>query len=150
MFRYLSNAFLKHEHQIIKNKLKTMRTIWSTLLAGAVGGAVTFGAIKFTESPQANSVSPNQQSSARQVNYGGGPVPFDFTKAADKSMPAVVHIKASESQEAAFERQKNQRNTNPFEYFFGQSFGYEPQPRSGTGSGHGLQRDPTMTSVKAS
>lgn len=112
-----------------------MRTIWSTLLAGAVGGAVTFGAIKFTESPQTNPADSNQPTLARQVNYGGGPVPFDFTKAADKSMPAVVHIKASESQEAAFERQKNQRNSNPFEYFFGQSFGYEPQPRSGTGSG---------------
>lgn len=112
-----------------------MRTIWSTLIAGAVGGAVTFAAIKFTQPTALNTQIPELSPVARQVSYGGAPVPFDFTKAAEKSMSAVVHIKASESREAAYQRQKNQRLSNPFEYFFGQSFGFEPQPRSGTGSG---------------
>lgn len=111
-----------------------MSKIWSTLLAGAAGGLVTFAAVRLAE-PAKATVLENTAPIARQVNYSGAPVPFDFTKAAERSMSAVVHIKASESRAAAYERQKNQRNSNPFEYFFGQSFGFEPQPRSGTGSG---------------
>lgn len=111
-----------------------MSKIWSTLLAGAAGGLVTFAAIKLT-APAKSSALENTAPIARQVSYGGTPVPFDFTRAAEKSMSAVVHIKASESQAAVYQRQRNQRYSSPFEYFFGQSFGLEPQPRSGTGSG---------------
>ncbi|MBK7936224.1 MAG: trypsin-like peptidase domain-containing protein [Lewinellaceae bacterium] len=110
-----------------------MNKFWSTLLAGAAGGLVTFGAAKFFEKPQI--VQTSTVPVVRQVNYGGAPVPFDFTKAAEKSMPAVVHIKASESQQLALQRQREQRYTDPFEYFFGRSFDVQPQPRSGTGSG---------------
>ena len=49
-------------------------------------------------------------------------------------MPAVVHIKASESRQAASQRLREQRYTDPFSFFFGQGQ-YEMQPRSGTGSG---------------
>ena len=110
-----------------------MNKFWSTLLAGATGGLVTFGAAKFFEKPQP--VYAGAVPVVRQVNYGGAPVPFDFTKAAEKSMSAVVHIKASESQQLALQRQREQRYTDPFEYFFGRSFDMQPQPRSGTGSG---------------
>lgn len=110
-----------------------MNKFWSTLLAGAAGGLVTFGAAKFFEKPQI--VQTSTVPVVRQVNYGGAPVPFDFTKAAEKSMSAVVHIKASESQQLALQRQREQRYTDPFEYFFGRSFDVQPQPRSGTGSG---------------
>ncbi len=105
---------------------------WSTLLAGAMGGLMTFGAIKLFDKPQVNAAPATP---VRQVNYGGSPVPFDFTKAAEKSMPAVVHIKASESQQHARQRLQEQRYSDPFVYFFGRSFGYDQQPRSGTGSG---------------
>jgi Do/DeqQ family serine protease len=108
-----------------------MNKFWSTLLAGAVGGLMTFGATRFFEKNQAVVTSPAPV--ARQANYGGAPVPFDFTKAAEKSMSAVVHIKASESREAAQQRQRQYRD--PFEYFFGRSFDSQPQPRTGTGSG---------------
>ena len=110
-----------------------MNKFWSTLLAGAAGGLVTFGAAKFFEKPQIVQISTPQV--ARQVNYGGAPVPFDFTKAAERSMSAVVHIKASESQQLALQRQREQRYTDPFQYFFGRSFDMQPQQRSGTGSG---------------
>jgi Do/DeqQ family serine protease len=110
-----------------------MNKFWSTFLAGAFGGLVTLGAAKLLEKPQpAPAVAAPV---ARQVNYGGAPVPFDFTKAAERSMPAVVHIKASESQELARQRRQEQRYSDPFEYFFGRSFGFQEQPRSGTGSG---------------
>jgi Do/DeqQ family serine protease len=112
-----------------------MNKFWSTILAGAAGGLITFGTAKMLEKPQVSTnVAP--QSYARQANYGGAPVPFDFTKAAEKTMPAVVHIKASESRATALERQREERYSNPFRYFFGDDrYQYEPQPRSGTGSG---------------
>jgi len=111
-----------------------MNKLWSTLLAGATGGLVTLGAAKMLEIPQSAQV-PEQQTYSKQVNYGGSPVPFDFTKAAERAMPSVVHIKASESRESAIQRQRENRYSNPFQYFFGDSYGYEQQPRSGTGSG---------------
>jgi len=110
-----------------------MNKFLTTLFAGALGGLVTLGTAKLFENPQV--ATPENAVVARQVNYGGGPVAFDFTKAAEKSMPAVVHIKASESRQAATQRLRDQRYTDPFQYFFGQSFQYEQQPRSGTGSG---------------
>lgn len=110
-----------------------MNKFWSTLLAGAVGGMVTLGASKLFEKPVASN-APTTSTVARQVNYGGGPAPFDFKKAAERAMPAVVHIKASESRQAASQRLREQRYTDPFSFFFGQGQ-YEMQPRSGTGSG---------------
>jgi len=111
-----------------------MNKFWSTVLAGATGGLLTFGAAKLTEKPQLVT-NPETPSYARQASYGGAPVPFDFTKAAERSMDAVVHIKASESKESAIQRQRDQRYSDPLQFFFGQRFQYEPQPRSGTGSG---------------
>lgn len=112
-----------------------MNKFWSTLLAGAAGGLMTFGAAKLLEKPQVANNLPETTSFSRQVNYGTAPVAFDFTKAAERSMDAVVHIKASESKQAAIQRQRDQRTTDPFQFFFGQRFQYEQQPRSGTGSG---------------
>lgn len=117
-----------------KYQTLNMNRFWSTLLAGAMGGLITLGAAKMLEKPQ-TAAFPEQQSYTRQVNYGGAPVPFDFTRAAEKAMPAVVHIKASESKEAALQRQRENRFSNPFQYFFGDNYGFEQQPRSGTGSG---------------
>lgn len=103
---------------------------WSTMLAGAIGGAATFGAAKLIDTSV--NVSPDSTAAttslARQVSYNGAPAPFDFTKAAENSMSSVVHIKASESQQSAIQRQRS----NPWSYFFGDNFA---QPRSGTGSG---------------
>lgn len=110
-----------------------MNKFWSTIIAGAMGGMVTLGASKLMEKPAVSSVS-NTGTVARQVAYGGGPAPFDFKKAAERAMPAVVHIKASESRQAASQRLREQRYTDPFSFFFGQGQ-YEMQPRSGTGSG---------------
>ncbi|MBC7776512.1 MAG: trypsin-like peptidase domain-containing protein [Phycisphaerae bacterium] len=111
-----------------------MKKFWSIFLAGAAGGLVTLGAAKMLEKPQTPPLL-EQQTYSKQVNYGGAPVPFDFTRAAERAMPSVVHIKASESKESAVQRQRENRYSNPFQYFFGDTYGYEQQPRSGTGSG---------------
>lgn len=112
-----------------------MQKFISTVLAGALGGALVFGGAKIAEKQDSSAAQTqnSSQSFAKQVNYGGAPVPFDFTKAADRSMPAVVHIKASESVQAARQRQSQ---SNPFRFFFGDDYGFDNgQQRSGTGSG---------------
>ena len=109
-----------------------MQRLFSSLLAGAVGGAACLGVYQMIQPEKTNlAAAPNQQS--KVVNFEGAPPAFDFTKAADNSMNAVVHIKASESKSAS---QKNQNYNDPFQFFFGggSMFG-EPQPKSGTGSG---------------
>lgn len=103
------------------------------VFAGVIGGLVVFGTTKLTENPQVITTE-NTTAPARQVNYGGAPVPFDFTKPAEKSMNSVVHIKASESKQSAMQRQRN----NPFLQFFG---GADFGQRSGTGSGVILTSD---------
>jgi Do/DeqQ family serine protease len=113
-----------------------MNTFVSTVLAGVAGGLVTIGATQLLQKEQAPRINESSANApARQVNYtyGGLPPAFDFTKAAEKAMPAVVHIKATESKEAAIERQR--QYYNPFRYFFGDAYDNYAQPRSGTGSG---------------
>jgi serine protease Do len=104
-----------------------MNKFLPALLASIVGGLIVFGAIKLTEKSSDKPVVNEQP--ARQVNYGGaGPV--DFTKAAERSMAAVVHIKASESRQTAMQRQRQ----NPFYYLFGGE-GSDFGVKQGTGSG---------------
>jgi serine protease Do len=107
-----------------------MNRFLSTVIAGAAGGLFAFGAAKFMNKGEV-ALPAQPTPTTRQVSYGGTVAPFDFTKAAEKTMDAVVHIKASESQQSARQRQRS----DPWSHFFGESFGYEPQPRSGTGSG---------------
>jgi serine protease Do len=99
------------------------------IFAGAIGGLVVFGVQKLTENPTTTIIN-DTTAPAKQVNttnYGGGPA-FDFTKAAERSMNSVVHIKATESKQSAYNRQRQ----NPFLQFFGGSdFGQ----KQGTGSG---------------
>ncbi len=106
-----------------------MNKFFSTLLAGALGGLIVFGAGKLTNGNAKHVVVPESAPVARQTNYtyGGGPVAFDFTRAAERSMPAVVHIKATESRQNAIDRQRQ----NPWSGLFGDNF----NQRSGTGSG---------------
>lgn len=107
--------------------------IWSTILAGATGALLTLG-VNALMQKNTTKLPEISQSNARQVNISGGAVaPFDFTRAAEKSMASVVHIKTSESREAAIQRQR--QYYNPFRNFFGDFFEDYTQPRSGTGSG---------------
>ena len=120
-----------------------MNKFFSMLLAGVLGGLVVFGAGKVFESTDRTAAHQSEITTApvRQVSYGSTPVPFDFTRAAEKSMASVVHIKATESKENAIQRQ---RESNPFRYFFGDdifNFDDYARPRSGTGSGVIYSRD---------
>ena len=113
-----------------------MNKFLSTVLAGVAGGLVTIGANQFVfnnNEPVVTQTTAAPTAKHVNFNYGGTPPAFDFTKAAERSMPAVVHIKATESREAAVERQK--KSNSAFRYFFGDSYDSYAQPRSGSGSG---------------
>lgn len=104
-----------------------------------------FGAMKWvetqTEEPASKvSSAPVPQKVRFEYSEGPGSGSFDFTRAAERSMPSVVHIKASESPQTAAQRY---RRTNPFHFFFGDRFFFEEdiRPRSGTGSGVIYTRD---------
>jgi len=118
-----------------------MKQWMSILVAGFVGGLISFGLIKhqlktnfvITESvPQV----------VRTSNPSNTAVPFDFVSASAKATPAVVHIKAGQSQKQ-FSEQRNRRRNNPnnfFEEFFGGS-GNHFYRQEGAGSGVIIQED---------
>ncbi len=100
------------------------------ILAGAIGGLTVFGVQKLAETPvdSGSALVPTPAKQVNTIDYGGSPAPFDFTKAAERSMNSVVHIKASESKQSAINRQRQ----NPFLQFFG---GADFGQKQGTGSG---------------
>jgi len=115
-----------------------MKNFLSFIFAGILGGLIVFGGIKYTN--QSNPESAEQNLS-RQVNLinqkpTAGNFPGNFTEAAKKAMPVVVHIKATASAKSS------QRNQNPFGGFFGEDFfPRTPGPQSGAGSGVFISSD---------
>lgn len=69
----------------------------------------------------------------------------DFTKAAESSTHAVVHIKSTVKSQASEQQSQRRRMVDPFEFFFGDrggDYGYRtPQPSVGFGSGVIISKD---------
>ncbi len=98
--------------------------------------------IKDAEGAPSSAALMNYDATASAPNNNFGPA--DFTYAAEKTTPAVVHIKST--QRATMARGGGNMD-NPFKDFFGDGFdefffgprgggrGGQPQPRVGTGSG---------------
>jgi serine protease Do len=113
-----------------------MKQIVSLMLAGLVGGLFAFGLITYfgPENPGSDPIAyPIERT--KQVNVAPNlpDATIDFRTAAQKAMPAVVHINARESKEKAMNRGQQQ---DPFFRFFGETpFGDLYAPREGTGSG---------------
>lgn len=109
-----------------------MKQFFSLLVAGLIGGAATVGGLKYYEEKNSLNEETNvtTQPVAKQVSYAPVNVPFDFTVAASKSLESVVHIKAAESNESAYNRLQQQQRMDPFSYFFSQR-----GPAQGSGSG---------------
>lgn len=118
-----------------------MKQFFSLVIAGLIGGIATVGGIKYIENnkqPETNN-TVIEQSKAVQVsapNYALGKVPFDFTEAAAKSVAAVVHIKAAESRQQAYNRQLREQQADPFSFFFSNR-----GPVRGSGSGVIISQD---------
>jgi Do/DeqQ family serine protease len=114
-----------------------MKQIFSFIAASIFGGLIALGGAALiqqrTTHPKA-SVPAKEASFINQLPASTN-VPFDFTAAAAKAMPAVVHIAASAKKKTA-ERAPDER-INPFRFFFGEDpFGDSfNAPKEGTGSG---------------
>lgn len=110
-----------------------MRQILSLVFAAVLGGVVVLAGNYYLNSDGqeiAQNKNLSQSVSNLNVSAGNGMAPLDFTAAAEKAMPAVVHISA----EAAPQTRK--RQSNPFDEFFGGDFFFGNRgPQKGTGSG---------------
>ncbi|MBK7871597.1 MAG: hypothetical protein IPJ74_13460 [Saprospiraceae bacterium] len=79
-----------------------MKQIFSLIIAGMIGGLVTLGGVYLLP----KTTPAISDTFAQQVNLPAysnvkpsiNNIPFDFTEAASKAMPSVVHIAASASQ----------------------------------------------------
>lgn len=113
-----------------------MKNFLSFIFAGIIGGLIAFGGIQLTN----NSDQPAQPGFAKQVNFtnqssaAAGSFPANFTEAARKAMPVVVHIKATAARKSA---SRDEQRMDPFGGFFGEDFfgGRGRGPQMGSGSG---------------
>lgn len=111
-----------------------MKQVTSMILAGIVGGMITLGGF-YLISPANNENSKLVNQSLPQQNYAQlasdriQSVPFDFTAAAELTMPAVVHIM---SKQTKTKTETQPKESSPFDFFFGPS---TRMPKQGTGSG---------------
>ncbi|MEM9918567.1 MAG: trypsin-like peptidase domain-containing protein [Bacteroidota bacterium] len=122
-----------------------MKNTISLIFAGVIGGMIALGGVYFMM-PAPAVQTPADLSFARMVdnNTNVNPrtkaVPYDFTAAANKAMPAVVHISSVESNELAQQRRNDEGRNNPFRQFFGDDFFGGPQ-KKGSGSGVIISND---------
>jgi serine protease Do len=122
-----------------------MKNVLSLTMAGMLGGMIALSGSYFLQSPEQSPKELVKNEFAMQANnrFNATPVvanaPFDFTAAARKAMPVVVHIKASESEQLAKQRRQKERGNDPFFDFFGNPFG--GGLRQGAGSGVIISND---------
>ncbi len=129
-----------------------MKKVIPLIIAGVFGGLVVLCGLYFLK---VENIQPNGFGStyATQVNSnfnlkpGSSALPFDFTEAAEKSMPVVVHIKAAESEALANQRRQESQSKDPFrdlfgdDLFFGNPFNSPNQIKQGSGSGVIISED---------
>ena len=117
-----------------------MRNILSLVFAGIIGGLITLGGFSFLQSSnttnapyakQVNNVAPN-------LGYATA-ASLDFTMAANKTMPTVVHIKASESPSKRSSRDNDMGSI--FDLFGGGGGGFPFGEKKGSGSGVIISQD---------
>ena len=114
-----------------------MKNWLSMMTAGVAGGALVLGVSYLTHRPAHDSVlgSSTKNTLAHEVGFFGNPkVAFDFTEAAARTMPAVVHIRSKSGQAAA-----RGGNEDLFDFYFGG--GAPGGVREGIGSGVIVRKD---------
>lgn len=118
-------------------KITHMKNFASLIIAAIIGGLIVLSG-NFLLSPNTlntstKNVVPATTVSNINLQKGTVNVPFDFTDAAEKVTPAVVHIAAAESSDLSQRRKQQNRSNDPFGGFFGPE-NYN-QPKMGMGSG---------------
>ena len=118
-----------------------MKNFLSFIFAGIIGGLIAFGGIKYTSQSNSESAPENLSQQVSLINQSPtvSNFPGNFTDAAKKAMPVVVHIKATAGPKSI---EDLNGQSNPFGGFFGEDFfGGSPQPQSGAGSGVFISSD---------
>jgi len=114
-----------------------MKRFGSLFLAAVLGSACTMGALKWFDEkapePKLQYLSGIPASKvAYRVGDNGEVVPLDFTSAAEKVMPAVVHIRST--QDGSRRDEREQYDMDPFREFFGGPRAQQgPSQSSGSG-----------------
>jgi len=126
-------------------KPKGMKQFLLLIGAAVIGGIITLGGLHLLTDLSADTL-PTGASNGVPARMVKQPVTrlnvpavpgFNFVDAADRAMPAVVHITAKSGGESANNGRPNDSD-NPFRYFFGDDFlgGFGgDRPRQGSGSG---------------
>ncbi|MBI5915741.1 MAG: trypsin-like peptidase domain-containing protein [Bacteroidetes bacterium] len=119
-----------------------MKQVFSLVVAGMIGGAITLGGyLLLGHDPHPTALFATGQFAKNVNNLNIGPplnVPFDFSEAAAKSTPAVVHILAKESEKTVGEKRQQPDSWSRFfddDAFLRSPFFQFNQPKQGTGSG---------------
>lgn len=132
---------------------KTWKNISTYLLVALVSVGATYGMYSYMEyknHPLSDSYNYGELFDQKNVHLAGltNEGYPDFTKAAENSVHAVVHVKSTTKAQAQPQQSQRQRAIDPFEYFFGfgdrggQDFQYgNPQPSVGFGSGVLISND---------
>ena len=117
-----------------------MKQVISLAFASLLGGTIALGGYFLLTENQVSETAlesryTKQVSNVNVSGEEGFNVPFDFSEAAEKSMPAVVHISAKAGATAS-NNTRPQEGENPFFNFFDNPlFNMEMPPQQGTGSG---------------
>jgi serine protease Do len=123
-----------------------MSSFGKTVLAAVLGGSVTLGAYKAFDENKTVVIEKVPENFTRTAAYNvtsDDAAPFDFTVAAERTTPAVVHIRNT----MAARRGQSQRPVQipePFRDFFGDQFDMmdpNPRPSQATGSGVIISKD---------
>ncbi len=112
-----------------------MRRFSSLLLAAVLGSVITVGSYQWFDNDEKVKLEYVANLPTSQVAYtvddNGKAVPLDFTAAAEKVMPAVVHIRSTSDGP----RQEQAHEYDPFRDFFGYRFPQQQGPSQSAGSG---------------
>lgn len=123
----------------LKKRKNRMKQFIGFIVAGVLGGVIVLGGMHLAAPTMTVSqvagdsfVQPTFTSEKGQVNVPKS-IPDNFTVAAEKGMPAVVHISATVAKKTASNNDR-QSDFDLFRDFFGGGGGLDA-PRGGTGSG---------------
>ena len=126
-----------------------MKNIITPVISAVIASLITVAAFYYFIGGEFREVSVAADTSpAYSVNYsknndnGTAAAPFDFTYAAEKSTPAVVHITSTQEAQA-YNNQQQGEVPEFFRDFFGDRYRQQqqPRPRVGTGSGVVISSD---------
>jgi len=114
-----------------------MKQLTTLFFAALLGGMFALGGSLLLSPQTAESDSLDQERLGKLANYNVGKIqnsPFNFVKAAEIGMPAVVHIAAKQTQSRTAPSGYEKNLDDMFRDFMN-PFGGVPSPRQGTGSG---------------